>query len=97
MHLGLGLATWAQWAPSLFIDLALIVALVVTGGRLGLGARLPRRRTARATSDPRRRGQPPDTLEAGARDGRAELTGCRLRFMLTPCGGSLRFPDRGIA
>ncbi|MFJ1969522.1 ABC transporter permease [Streptomyces sp. NPDC087903] len=48
---GLGLATSAQWAPSLFTGVVLIVALVVTGGRLGLGTRLTRRRTTRVTAD----------------------------------------------
>ncbi|MCX5054074.1 MULTISPECIES: ABC transporter permease [unclassified Streptomyces] len=46
---GLGLATSAQWAPSLFTGIVLIIALVVTGGRLGLRTRLTRRRAARAT------------------------------------------------
>jgi ribose/xylose/arabinose/galactoside ABC-type transport system permease subunit len=49
---GLGLATSAQWAPSLFTGVVLIVALVVTGGRLGLTSRLPRRRPATRTDGP---------------------------------------------
>jgi ribose transport system permease protein len=41
---GLGLATSAQWAASLFTGSVLIVALVLTGGRLTLPAVLRRRR-----------------------------------------------------
>ena len=42
---GLGLATTAQWAASLFTGIVLIVALVVTGRRIGLGSRIGRKRT----------------------------------------------------
>lgn len=42
---GLGLATSAQWAASLFTGAVLITALVLTGGRLALPV-LPRRRRA---------------------------------------------------
>ncbi|MDH6626184.1 ribose/xylose/arabinose/galactoside ABC-type transport system permease subunit [Streptomyces sp. LBL] len=41
---GLGLATSAQWAASLFTGSVLIVALVLTGGRIALPAVLRRRR-----------------------------------------------------
>jgi hypothetical protein len=41
---GLGLATSAQWAASLFTGSVLIVALVLTGGRITLPAVLRRRR-----------------------------------------------------
>ncbi|MFF4799099.1 ABC transporter permease [Streptomyces sp. NPDC001351] len=45
---GLGLATSAQWAASLFAGSVLIVALVLTGGRLTLPAVLRRRRGSHA-------------------------------------------------
>ena len=41
---GLGLATSAPWAASLFTGSVLIVALVLTGGRIVLPAVLRRRR-----------------------------------------------------
>lgn len=44
---GLGLATSAQWAASLFTGSVLIVALVLTGGRVALPAVLRRRRGTR--------------------------------------------------
>lgn len=53
---GLGLATSAQWAASLFTGSVLIVALVLTGGRIALPTALRRRK---ATS-------PPVPSEAGA-------------------------------
>ncbi|WP_192582974.1 ABC transporter permease [Streptomyces albicerus] len=42
---GLGLATSAQWAASLFTGSVLIVALVLTGGRIALPAVLRRRKS----------------------------------------------------
>lgn len=47
---GLGLATSAQWAASLFTGSVLIVALVLTGGRVALPAVL-RRRTGTSQQD----------------------------------------------
>ncbi|MEV0637440.1 ABC transporter permease [Streptomyces sp. NPDC050619] len=48
---GLGLATSAQWAASLFTGSVLIVALVLTGGRIALPAVLRRRRSP-SVADP---------------------------------------------
>ncbi|MFI6935329.1 ABC transporter permease [Streptomyces sp. NPDC050287] len=45
---GLGLATSAQWATSLFTGSVLIVALVLTGGRIALPAVLRRRKPQHA-------------------------------------------------
>lgn len=42
---GLGLATSAQWAASLFTGSVLIVALVLTGGRIALPTVLRRRKS----------------------------------------------------
>ncbi|MDQ1050844.1 ABC transporter permease [Streptomyces sp. V4I2] len=48
---GLGLATSAQWATSLFTGSVLIIALVLTGGRISLPAVLRRRRSP-SVADP---------------------------------------------
>jgi ribose transport system permease protein len=53
---GLGLATSAQWAASLFTGSVLIVALVLTGGRVALPTMLRRRKAS----------SPPVPTEAGA-------------------------------
>lgn len=45
---GLGLATSAQWAASLFTGAVLIVALVLTGGRITLPAVLRRHKAPTA-------------------------------------------------
>jgi ribose transport system permease protein len=49
---GLGLATSAQWAASLFTGSVLIVALVLTGGRIALPAVLRRRKSPPAEPVP---------------------------------------------
>ena len=50
---GLGLATSAQWAASLFTGSVLIVALVLTGGRITLPAVLRRRKAPAPVQAPR--------------------------------------------
>ncbi len=50
---GLGLATSAQWAASLFTGSVLIVALVLTGGRIALPAVLRRRKPGGVAEAPR--------------------------------------------
>ncbi|MFI5673134.1 ABC transporter permease [Streptomyces cellulosae] len=59
---GLGLATSAQWAASLFTGSVLIVALVLTGGRISLPAVLRRRR-------------PPQHAASSAADGSGTVSG----------------------
>ncbi|MFD9390002.1 ABC transporter permease [Streptomyces sp. NPDC060000] len=49
---GLGLATSAQWAASLFTGSVLIVALVLTGGRIALPTVLRRRKPPQHGADP---------------------------------------------
>ncbi|MGW1621947.1 ABC transporter permease [Streptomyces sp. NPDC002172] len=61
---GLGLATSAQWAASLFTGSVLIVALVLTGGRIALPAVLRRRKGIPSSSGaetPAESGPPPVT------------------------------------
>ncbi|MFI1359355.1 ABC transporter permease [Streptomyces sp. NPDC020898] len=49
---GLGLATSAQWATSLFTGSVLIIALVLTGGRIALPAIMRRRKSPGPEADP---------------------------------------------
>ena len=61
---GLGLATSAQWAASLFTGSVLIVALVLTGGRIALPAVLRRRKgipSNAGAETPTESGTPPAT------------------------------------